>query len=295
MPAPKTLPYNAPFPMLRRHLTYTRRELQAHPVTMALAAPYGPLLTKWGTILEADFDLQDQVDEALSSQRAIDIDLNRIARRLWKEIGLVTGTDGDSLLRQLYFGSKSAHVFIRPILAGQLAAMRAWVQPLANSEHPTLQAIGADLAPLVPQADAAVAAGGNAQKKLDEFRKVGARKAFVDEVNTQRKETYNAALKVQQSHPELTSDVIEGLFRRGRSRPDEPTIEAVEEEIQEIEALLTDKQKLLAKLQKEKEQADAEQKQTEIEQKKQKLAQLQKELEDKQKEASDLAAELGDA
>lgn len=292
MPAPRSFTYTTPLPAVRRHLTHTRRELMAHPSLASLAAPYDALLTTWTAVFETDFDLQDQVDAARSAQRSADHDLNAIARRLWKEINLLTGDDPEAPMRKLYFGNKPLHAFIRPILAGQLAATRAWGDSLAKSGHKALETIGQDLAPLLPKADAAVAAEVQAVAKRDEFRTVGARTTFIHDVNAARKKTYSEASTIQQSNAALTSDVIEGLFLRDRSRDEDPTEEGLQEEIEDLEAQLADRKKLLAQLQKQREEAMAQQKQAEAEEKKKRLAQLQKELEDKQKEAAALVAEL---
>jgi DNA repair exonuclease SbcCD ATPase subunit len=195
-------------------------------------------------------------------------------------------------MRKLYFGGKPLHAFIRPILGGQLAAMQSSGDLLAKSGHKALEAIGQDLAPLLPKADAAVTAEVQAIAKRDEFRTVGARKAFIDDVNAARKKTYSEASTIQQNSPELTSDIIEGLFLRDRSRDEDPTEEGLQDEIEDLEAQLADRKKLLAQLQKQREEAMAQQKYAEAEEKKKRLAQLQKELEDKQKEAAALVAEL---
>jgi hypothetical protein len=243
-------------------------------------------------VFETDFDLQDQVDAARSAQRSADHDLNTIARRLWKEINLLTGDDADAPMRKLYFGSKPLHAFIRPILAGQLAATRGWVDLLANSGHKALEAIGQDLAPLLHKADAAVAAEVQSIAKRDQFRTVGARTVFINDVNAARRKAYSEASTIQQKSADLTADIVEGLFLRDRSREDDPTEEGLQEEIEELEGQLADRKKLLAQLQKQREEAMAQQKQAEAEEKKKRLAQLQKELEDKQKEAAALVAEL---
>lgn len=295
MPAPKKLTHNTPLLVVRRHLTHTRRELLAYPLLEGFAPKFDGLLVTWTKIFEMDMDLQDQVDATLSLQRSIDHGLNRIARRVAKEVTLLVGDDPEAPLRKLYFGNKPLHAFIRPVLHGQLASMHNWPDPLAKSGHKALEDIGLELAPILPKADASVAAEGLAIKKRDEFRLVGARMLYIDEVNTARRETYTAATTLQQKHPELTAEIVEGLFRRDRARDDDPTIEGIEEEIAELEALLGDRKKLLAQLQKEQEEALAQQKQAEMEEKKKKLAQLHKELEAKQQEAAALAAELDDA
>jgi hypothetical protein len=292
MPAPKKFLHDAQLPYVRRHITHTARELRSNPLTTSFAAIFDALLALWTTIFQTDLDLQDQVDKATSEERSVDSELNLIARRLWKEINLITGDDKDALLLKFYFEGKSLHVFIRPVLSGQLASMRSWPDSLLKSEHDSLKKIGQDLLPLIPKADAAVTAKADAEKKLDELRQLGARKLFIDEVNNKRKETYTDVSALQSKHPELTTSFVEGLFRRDRTREEDPTIGELEEEIKDLEELHADKKARLEKLKTEFVAAQLEKKKQKKEAAKKRLAEVNKELEEKQKEATKLAAEI---
>jgi hypothetical protein len=106
------------------------------------------------------------------------------------------------------------HLFKRPMLGSQLEAMRAWPASLAGSESPALQALGAELLPIIAEADEAVKAKGASEQARDAFRDIDARKRYIDSVNAARKEAYGALAKMPHQHLGLPSSFADGFFRR---------------------------------------------------------------------------------
>lgn len=277
----------------RWHLAFTRRNLLANPLTQDLVPLYSALLEKWSQTYAVELELSDQVDEGTLLVSTADLALNQFAKRVSKEILILTDDDRGHPLYTHYFGDKPLHVFIRPILSDQLTAMRAWGKSLTSSEHATLKALGAELPALIKAADDAVTAKATAVENLDNFREVGERKKFYDEVNATRKETHGFLATLPHKHTGLPSNFADRFFRRARVRSeveDEPTVESVKEKLTKLLGEVQAQEKLLAKL--ENDEAQAAKEAAEKSAKKAKLEAIEKEMAAKQKEANALRAEL---
>lgn len=289
----RTLSATSSLISFRSHLAFTIRRLEAHPLAAPFAPPFQALLDAWPAVFQEELDLQDVSGDAQVTVITVDERLNRFADRVSKEVLTLTGEDRHHALYRHYFGNKPVSVFKRPILGGQLAAMRGWVTSLAESGVPSLQAIGVALAPVVAEAEQAVADKAEAEQAREAFRDLGARKRFVDEVNAVRKGAYGELGKLPHQQIGLPSNFAEGFFRRDavKGEVDEPTVTSVEEEIAALRVELAGKEALLAALEAKAkaEAAKAKARAADLA----RLSQLRSEVLVKKKEADVLQAQLG--
>jgi len=293
MPVPRTLAQCSSLVSFRSHLAFTLRRLEAHPLAESQAPIFKALLEAWPAVFQTELDLQDVADDAQVAVLAADEKLNRFADRVSKEVLTLVGEDRNHPMYRHYFGNKPVSIFKRPILGGQLAAMRGWVTSLAASDSPVLQAIGVALAPVIEEADQAVLAKAEAEQAREAFRDLGARKRFVDEVNAARKGAYGALAKLPHQTLGLPSNFADGFFRRAAVKGEAPelTVAGVEEEIAALRVELAGKEALLVDLTAKAaaEAARAEARAADLA----RLAALQREVALKKKEVDALQAQLG--
>jgi hypothetical protein len=293
MPSLRTLSPTSSLISFRSHLAFTLRRLEAHPLAAPFAPPFQALLDAWPAVFQEELDLQDIIGDAHVAVITVDDKLNRFADRVSKEVLTLTGEDRNHPLYRHYFGNKPVSVFKRPILGGQLVAMRGWVASLTESDAPSLQAIGVALAPVIAEADKAVADKAEAEQAREAFRDVGARRRFVDAVNAARKGAYGELAKLAHQQLGVPSHFADGFFRRDavKGEIDAPTVTSVEEEIDALRVQIAGKEALLAELaakataEAAKEAARA----SDLA----RLAQLRSEVAVKRKEADALQAQLG--
>lgn len=293
MPPPATISQQSALRVSRSHLGFTARNLDANALTKPLAAPLHTLLGEWMLILQMELDLGDQADHAAVLVVALDRDLNKLAKRISKELLTLTGDDTSHALYQHYFQGKALHAFVRPIMGKQLEAMRAWLPSLAASDTPALKALGQELGALIQQADTALKTRADADAALSRFRQIGERYQFINKVNAALKSAYGTLSAMPHDHEGLPSNFADAFFLRVRLRGEvetEPTVESVEEEIAALNAELGAKQAQLAELSAAREQAEKKLEAKALAQAK--MAQLEKELSEKQKELEALSKEL---
>lgn len=291
MPAPITLPDDTSSPDLRKQIAATGRRLRANALTLALATRFDDLLAKWTVINEAELDHADKVDDAVINVTAVDGELNAFVQHT-SSAAILSGNGRDSAFYQHLFKGKPVNLFVKPVLNEQLESMKAWVVPLQKSEHPALTALGAELPALLEKADKAAETRVQAEQAEKEFREVGDRKTFIDEVNAARKETYGVLATLPHKHPGLPSRFADQFFKRYRPRREAPDLESVEASIEKLKKELAAQEKLREELL----AAEAQEKALAEEQAKlaakEKLAAIQREIEQKQKEAAALAEAL---
>lgn len=290
---PRTIPDDSALPDVREHIGFTFRRLRAHALTLALAQRFEELLAEHSVVHQQELALGDALDEAIVVAHSADQELNAFATRVSNTIRAITGNQRTGALYKHFFDGEPLHIFTRPLLGDQLAAMHVWVSSLTQSEHADLQALGAELPALLEKADAAALAKRDAEQAKRLFKEVGARKKLIDDVNAARKETYGALAKLPHQHPGLPSRFADGFFRRDRVRKEgEPTIESVSATIASLQDEIAEQQALLAQLQQEQAEAKAAAEEQARLALAAELAEIQKEIEEKQKQAAALQAAL---
>jgi hypothetical protein len=253
----------------------TQSNLEANPLTEALAVPLAQFITQtWQPVFLMELGLEYAL--VLANARVLHADavLNGLVKKLDGALLMLTNKDRAAPRYMLYFGDQRPFEVAAGILGPQLETMRAWIPLLAGSLEATLQAIGDEIKIAVAEADAAVKAKADAESALLVFRTTGERAQLVNQYNALRKSTYGELGKIKHQHPELPNDFAETFFRHeGKRVEDKMSPEQLQTRIEALkaqQAILEKKRQ--AKLDKQKEEADArielEQKQAAIEAKK---------------------------
>lgn len=289
----KTLSQRTALGTVLAKIGYPRGRLNAHP----LGVPYVPLFVqlraKWSIINDKELSLREAITDAQALVDHVDEELNLFARKLMKEVDLVTGEDHDHLLYKHFFGNKTLSEFVRPVLSRKLESMRKWLPSLQGNEHPPLAALAPELSDLIKQADAASDARTAAEQARDQFRDLGERYAFIEEVNATRKEVYGALSKLPHEKTSLPTDFADGFFRRAggtAEEEEEPTIDSVDEAIAELEEQLAEQKALRDDLVKAEEARKAAEE--EAARKREALAALEKQQKELSAQADAMRAEL---
>jgi hypothetical protein len=238
-------------------IRYTLSRTQADPRTGAFVAEFQARRDEWTAIHQEELSYLEAASDAQARVDAADEGLDAFASKLSKAVLTITGDDRGHPLYLHFFGDKPLSSFTRPVLGGQLDAMKKWPTSLAQSPFPALVALGPELSGLLADADAALAARDDAQQKNKLFREIGARRLFVDRVNATRKTTHAALLKLAIEAPGMPADFADRFFRKtGGDEEEEATIASVTTAIAALEDQLAQQKALLASLQAD-EEADA--------------------------------------
>lgn len=139
---------------------------------------------------------------------------------------------------------------------------------------------------------AAEALRDDTKLKIKQFREVGERRLFIDQVNADRKELHGSLSNLALKSANLASDFAQGFFKPADAGEEEAeeTSESVSIEIKRLEMALEEKRARLVELQKAADDAaEKAQKKAETHAK---LDAINKEIEDKQKAAKALLDEL---
>ncbi|APR85375.1 Hypothetical protein A7982_10724 [Minicystis rosea] len=231
---------------------YTQSRLQATPLTAALAVPFRKLRDEWTAVQAKEIALSEAESDARALVDEADERCDDFAARVSKAVLTITKDDRAHPLYVHLFGGKALSVFRRPVLSGQLEAMRAWVDTLSTSPHTLLAAMAPELKDIVAQADKAVALRDEAQQQRRKFRDIGERRQLVDKLNALRKGTHGALAQLAIETPGLPSDFADHFFLVDGSDdeegPAEPTIESTQQEIAALEAELAAAKAQLAAL-----------------------------------------------
>lgn len=249
--AARTLVYRSALFTLLREIQYTLSQMNEEP----LAAPYAPtfqgLREKWQTILLAEIAILDALAKAQAAVDRADKALDRFAVRVAHALEEHTSGATQKQLRATLFKGKPLSRFRRFVLGKQLLDMADWSEKLLTCGVPALAA-------MAPEAAALFAAGENAdqlrtkaQSANRNFRDVGQRKQFIDEVNASRKEVDGALAKLPFQNPALPQDFSEGFFYSESPRDEEETIDEVKASIVDLEAQLAERQAELKRLEDE--------------------------------------------
>ncbi len=277
---------------LLREVRYTLSQLSAEPVASPHVAAFQQLRDEWKTVLLEEVDLLESLSAAQAAVDKADDGLDDASGRTWRAVEDFTGGNPKHPLLAHLFKGRSLGRFKRPILGGQLEAMRDWASPLAKTGAPALVTLAADLPALIAAADDAVDLQKAAAQKNREFRDVGARKQFVDRLNAKRKEVYGALAKLPFEHPSLGADFPERFFRvEPTSAEEEETIDEVKAAIADLEAEVAQRKAQLAAMEAEAvaaAKADADKKGKE-----QALLELKAQQAELAKKAAELEAQLG--
>lgn len=271
-------------------LRYTLSRLLANPLTVSLAPAFQALRTQWTEVQALEISLHESLSDAKAQVDIADAALDAFAVRFSNALLALTGQKRDAPLYLHYF-KVPLHVLSRPILAGQLQTMAAWIPSLVTTPHPTLAAMKSELEALVAAGQKAEADRDALVVKIDTFRDVGERKQLFDKVNAERKAVHGALSKIGLATPGLPSGFANQFFKLVESSdPPEETIDSLEAEIKDLLAKIEERKARIASLTEE--AADEAKKEEEKAKKVKKLAELNENIAAMQKAAQALEDEI---
>lgn len=224
------------------HPSYTRCHLLAHPLTVGFAQVFQDLRVEGTQVLEQELQIREQI---IAAQARIDraaVTLDVVAGKVSKEILILTDDSVTAGLYVTYFGDKPIGKFCRPKLGRQKTSMGVWADSLEQSVHPTLVALAPAVRAAIDEVDAAIKARDTARLAMREFRNVGMKRQWVDQMNGRRKEVYGQLARLPHDNPTLPADFADHFFLKASIRyegdeQEEPeTAEEIEARLAEIAA-----------------------------------------------------------
>jgi hypothetical protein len=244
----RTLAYRIGLFALLREIDFTLAQMREEP----LAAPYVPvfeaLRAKWTTILLQEIDILGALTGAHAAVVKADGDIDAFAGRTSRAIDDKTAGNTRKQLRIALFKGKSLSKFRGPVLGRELTDMTDWSATLTGCGVPALASLATEADTLVDTGHKASAQRDTAHQTNRNFRDVGARKQFIDEVNAARQDAAGGLGKLPFQNATLPQDFAEGFFLRDAPRDEEETIDEVKASITELTEQLGERQTLLTKL-----------------------------------------------
>jgi hypothetical protein len=216
---PRVLPIDMEIFELAEELFHTSALLRAYPFLSTQAEQFEPFHTGWFSLLQVQIALLRARREADARVISVDNSFDFLCTAISNTMLAENGNNRKDPVYDRFFGSVPASKLKRPVLGEQLDEMRKWVPWLTSPESSTaLQAYGAQLATRVTEADEAVRAQREAEQQEADFE-VGARKAFIDQLNAHRQALYGQLAELPHRHPEwhMSSDFAHRFFLRETS------------------------------------------------------------------------------
>ncbi|AKT37384.1 hypothetical protein [Chondromyces crocatus] len=257
-------------------LAQTEISTAADPLTLHLTAAFTQLRQDLLQVRAQEVSRHDAVKAADARAYPVDDELNAISDEVKVAVlALAENNYQHPLYRQFYSG-QSPSALKRPVLGEQLETMRTWVALLADQGSAVLAEIGVRLAPIIQRADEVVDAQTVAQQRLDVFER-GARKAFVDRVNGQRKLAFGRIGEIIHATPgrKLTSSYAERFFQHGPSART-PTIAGMERLVARQKAKLDRLEARLAEMKSKQDQQRQAQQEAQLEERRLKVVEAEK-------------------
>jgi hypothetical protein len=115
---------------------------------------------------------------------------------------ILVKNDRTAAIYLLYFGKKTASALKRPILADELATVRAWLPSIQSSPYPAIAALAALLIAVLAIADEAVANSLAAKQALKDFDAIGPKKELIDGFNALCKTVYGELAALPHKNPD---------------------------------------------------------------------------------------------
>lgn len=244
---PPILDLTTSTPSVQQEITVSLVLLEADPLVANLAVPLVTFYQqKWlpAVAKETELTLEEVRADALvdAADHALDDFVDEFDTVLLR----VVAKDRNDPLYAFYFGKKRPFELKRPVLGGQLEAMRDFVQPLKTASQTELADLGIKLEGLVNTADAAVKRQQAAVMTNKTFRTLGERKVCIDELNALRQSISGILSEMPHKHPDkrLPVDYAERFFKRASRRGKS----SKEWTVAELQAKISEQEQVLAAL-----------------------------------------------
>lgn len=247
----RTLSDRTSLMVLLKEILFTRSQMEVEP----LATPYVPTFQahrdKWQTVFVEEVSLIEALMRAQAAVQKADQALDRFVAKVLNTLDEHTaGPTRRAISKKLLKGRQPAK-FTRRVLAGQLLDMKDWSDTLAKCGVAELAALSNEAASVWNVANQASEARRLAKAQNRDFRDVGTRKQFVDEVNASRKEIDGALAKLPFQNPALPPDYHEIFWMGEPPREEEETIQDVEAAIADLKSTLEKREAQLAQMKQE--------------------------------------------
>jgi hypothetical protein len=244
---PRILPIDMPLRDAAEEIFHTGARLRAYPFLQTQADQHEAMLPLLAALTQEELDIVRALMEAGARIGVVDDGIDDLSGSIAGTLLVENGNDRSAPVFQRYYGHVPPSRFRRPVLGEQLATMRTWVPSLLQSS-PALQAYGAQLAERVIDADAAVLAGAEAERRLADWE-LGPRKQFIDQLNGLRQAHYGQIAELPYNRPELglPRDFAHRFFLR-TTAPRRPTISVLEQSIARQRTQLEKAEQQLARL-----------------------------------------------
>jgi hypothetical protein len=203
---------------------FSQARVEANPLALLYATDFNTFFAEWQKCNEQEIKLRTAMVRKNALIVACDDELDALVDAVNQAVLLEVKSDRSAALYQRYFGDQTASQLKRPILSGQLEAMRGWIPSLNATASAALMALGTRLDQAVAAADAAVASRLVAEQENRDFRALGARKALIDGLNALRKALYGKLSELPHARPELhlPASFAEQFFRHESVKKAEP-------------------------------------------------------------------------
>lgn len=290
---PRILAIDTPLERLRREICHTLARLRAYPFLSPQVVSFEALLTDLAVVQVQEDAIALEWLQAEILVVTSDESLDYLTKAIAATLDAITGKDHKSPLYLRYFGDLPPHKLRRPVLGEQLATMRTWVPSLTGEDTPSpLRPYGEQLAARVTEADQAVVARSEAQRKRADFE-IGPRKTYVDRLNAQRQVTYGQLAELAHGRPELglASDFATPFFLRD-TRNRQLTISELEQSILRLRERLERQEAELARRLEEEDQAAQQRAAQELVEAEAELSALEDELAEAARQRAELAARV---
>jgi hypothetical protein len=243
----RTLPYRTSLVTLLREILFTLAQMEVEP----LAAPYLPEFQghrkKWEAVFLEEVGIIEALVKTQAAAVRADAKLDRFVTKVLNTVDDTTdGATRKTLLKKLLKG-RSKSKFVRRVLAGQLVDMADWGKVLAQSGVPELVALAAEADAVWAVGKAASDARATARAQNRDFRDLGTRKQYIDEVNASRKAVDGALAKLPFQNPSLPQDFNE-VFWMGDTPDEDETIDDVKAAIKDLKDQLAAREAQLTKM-----------------------------------------------
>jgi hypothetical protein len=199
---------------------YTVARLLANPLTASYAEAFERLLELWAEVNAEELRMRAAIVRAQALVSAADDDLDALTKTILGAVLISYGNDRKHPEYLRYAGKKNMTQINRPVLGPQLEQVRPWPAAMRASGKEILVKLADELDAIIVRSDEAVAALTTAEQNNRDFRLVGRRRTFIDEVNAERTKTWGElSEKVhKERHLNLPNNFADQPFRPMRRK-----------------------------------------------------------------------------
>jgi hypothetical protein len=159
-------------------------QLASHPLAAVYIPKFDAFQTDWFSTYTARTLLQIGVDKAQGGVEGADDALDDFVDTFDRTLLIAVKNDRKAELYTMFFGTKTAYLLKRPILADELATCKSWIPTLLLPEVPAaVAALQPLLIAVCAAADVAVGQKAAAEQALKAFDTIGGKKTLIDAFN----------------------------------------------------------------------------------------------------------------